>query len=103
MNSRLLAGHVEPPIGVVLLRLDCSREKLVEMFPDCFKPLGQSVLPLKVGIHRDVLPPLPDISRNDLKLMLGHYVRARAIVRAGRGRCAIDLAGNPSGLSPRRG
>jgi ProP effector len=74
------------------------REKLVEMFPDCFKPLGQSVVPLKVGIHRDVLAALPDISRNDLKLMLGTYVRAEGY-RQGlvEGAVRFDLAGNPSG------
>jgi ProP effector len=73
------------------------REKLVTQFPNCFKPAGESRLPLKIGIRQDIMGALPDVSRNDLKLTLSNYVRDKSYREAMiKGAMRVDLDGNPT-------
>jgi len=72
-------------------------ELLIVQFPECFKPPDQPPWPLKIGVDQDVMAALPDVSRSDLKLALGSYVRTkeyRAVLIEGAMR--VDLDGNPT-------
>jgi hypothetical protein len=80
-----------------LHRAKVAVERLIVQFPECFKPPDQPPWPLKIGIDRDVLAALPDVSRSDLKRALGCYVRAKAYREALiEGAMRVDLDGNPT-------
>jgi sRNA-binding protein len=72
---------------------------LSEKFSHTFNLYERKRLPLKIGIHHDILAEVKGISPVELKLALGVYTANkfyRAQLRAGAPR--IDLAGKPAGV-----
>jgi sRNA-binding protein len=77
------------------------RAILVERWPRCFKPIGETPLPLKVHIHRDILAAAPDLDTNDISNALTLYVSDpayhTAIMAAAADSPRFDLDGNAAG------
>jgi ProP effector len=74
------------------------RGKLCELFPACFRGIKQPKLPLKVGIHVDILARVPDIDGRVLSNALNDYVSGATYADAMViGAKRVDLDGNPAG------
>jgi ProP effector len=73
-------------------------EILAERFPKCFKPIGETPLPFKVGIARDIFAAAPDLNPNDIANALAAYTsRAEYHAAMIAGAARVDLDGNVAG------
>ena len=77
------------------------RAILVQRWPNCFKPVGEKPLPLKVHVDRDVIAAAPDLDTNDISNALMLYTSDpayyAAVVAAATDSPRFDLDGNPAG------
>jgi hypothetical protein len=78
-------------------RMAIVRERLIALFPKCFKPPGEKMLPLKIGIDKDIFAALPEFSHKDVSLTLSYYVGNRDYYRElVEGAMRVDLNGIPT-------
>lgn len=70
---------------------------LIEQYPATFNPAAP--LPLKIGIHTDLLARHPDLDPATLRRALKRYCERRAyqLALAREGACRVDLDGKPAG------
>lgn len=69
---------------------------LIEQYPATFNP--DAPLPLKIGVHVDLLARHPDLDPDTLRRALKRYCERRAyqVALAREGACRVDLDGCPS-------
>jgi sRNA-binding protein len=74
-------------------------QTLTDRFSNCFRPLGQPRLPLKIGIDKDVRAAAPDLDADDVSSAIRFYVRSTSYHQGSlvEGTARIDLDGNPCG------
>jgi hypothetical protein len=79
------------------------RRALIKRFPNCFKGYKRPKLPLKVGIHRDVLAAAPDLDPAIIKTVIRHYVSTELYHQAMiEGADRVDLDGKHCRSSNRK-
>ena len=71
---------------------------LIERFPQCFVLARNRKRPLKIGIHRDLITAIPEVSPKRLRAALGWYAGSWAYLKnMTAGAARIDLNGQSAG------
>ena len=71
---------------------------LIERFPQCFVLARDRKRPLKIGIHRDLITAIPEVSPKRLRAALGWYAGSWAYLKnMTAGAVRIDLNGRTAG------
>ena len=71
---------------------------LIERFPQCFVLARDRKRPLKIGIHRDLIAAIPEVSPKRLRAALGWYAGSWAYLKnMTAGAARIDLNGQSAG------
>ena len=71
---------------------------LIECFPQCFVLARDRKRPLKIGIHRDLIAAIPEVSPKRLRAALGWYAGSWAYLKnMTAGAARIDLNGQSAG------
>ena len=78
--------------------IDDATATLIERWPRCFAPWNRRRVPIKIGIHRDILAA-GVIDADIVGAVLAAYVRSRSYLsNSVEGAARLDLDGQPAGV-----
>jgi ProP effector len=79
------------------------RQLLAERYPNAFKPKGAQKLPLKIGIHNEIVAANPELTAEEVRAGLADYTGGpKYLEHLLPGAVRIGLDGSPAGTVTER-